>query len=220
MNFHFPTLPDLAGPLGQLKTQATVFAPKLAAGLFILAGFWFGSSLLNKLFLRFSHKADPARQDILELLAQIARISLMVFGTVTAIGTLGVNVSALVAGLGLTGFALGFAFRDALSNILAGVLIVMYRPFLRGDQISVVGFEGTVVGIDLRYTTLQKDDKIFLIPNSTLFTNPIILLRSAAAVPVPAPVPGQPNALPADTHGRPEVHLDETPRPVPAARPA
>jgi small-conductance mechanosensitive channel len=164
--------------MAELEKQVTLFAPKLGAGLLILAGFWIASLVSKKLILQFARKSDPAKQDIIELIAQIARIGLMVFGSVTALGTLGVNVSALVAGLGLTGFALGFAFRDALSNILAGVLIVMHRPFLRGDQIAVVGFEGKVVGIDLRYTTLQKDDKIFLIPNSTLFTNPISLTRN------------------------------------------
>ncbi len=173
----FENFPELAGALVEWKKQAAAFAPKLGGSLLILAGFWFVSSIANKLVLRFAQKSDPAKQDIIELIAQIARIGLMVFGTVTAVGTLGVNVSALVAGLGLTGFALGFAFRDALSNILSGVLIVMHRPFVRGDHISVVGFEGTVVGIDLRYTTLQKEEKIFLIPNSTLFTNPISLIR-------------------------------------------
>jgi small-conductance mechanosensitive channel len=79
--------------------------------------------------------------------------------------------------LGLTGFALGFAFRDALSNLLAGVLILIYHPFHRTDRIAVAGFEGTVTSIDLRYTTLQDQDKIYLIPNSTLFTNPITLVR-------------------------------------------
>ena len=90
-------------------------------------------------------------------------------------GTAGIDVSALVAGLGLTGFALGFAFRDVLSNVLAGVLILMYRPFRRGDRIAVSGLEGTVTGIDLRYTILENDGKTILIPNSNLFTNPIVV---------------------------------------------
>jgi small-conductance mechanosensitive channel len=183
-------MPDLAAPFAELQKQAALFAPKLGASLLILAGFWLAGCLSNRLIRRVADRSEPARRDVIELIAQIARTSLLVFGTVTALGTLGINVSALVAGLGLTGFALGFAFRDALSNILAGVLIVMYRPFLRGDHIAVVGFEGKVAAIDLRYTTLQRDDKIFLIPNSTLFTNPISLTQTAkpsVVPPVPAP---------------------------------
>jgi len=53
----------------------------------------------------------------------------------------------------------------------------MHHPFRRGDYLSVVGFEGTVVGIDLRYTTLSHEDDTFLIPNSTLFTTPLRLTR-------------------------------------------
>ena len=51
-------------------------------------------------------------------------------------GTVGVDVSALVAGLGLAGFAIGFALRDAVSNTLAGVLVLMYQPFRVGDDIK------------------------------------------------------------------------------------
>jgi small conductance mechanosensitive channel len=165
----------------ELQNHAALYAPKVGASLLILAAFWIVSAIVNRIILQVSKRTDSSKRDVIELLAQIARVSLLVFGTVTAVGTLGVNVSALVAGLGLTGFALGFAFRDALSNVLAGVLIVMYRPFLRGDHILVVGLEGEVVGVDLRYTTLRHEEKIFLIPNSTLFTNPITLTRPKVA---------------------------------------
>ena len=86
-------------------------------------------------------------------------------------------MSALVAGLGLTGFALGFAFRDILSNVLAGVLLLIYRPFGYGDHISVTGLDGTVTHIDMRYTVLHDEGKTVLIPNSNLFTNPIVVSR-------------------------------------------
>ena len=90
---------------------------------------------------------------------------------------MGINVSALVAGLGLTGFALGFALKDILSNLIAGVLILLYRPFRVNDYIMVTGLEGAVTEIDLRYTTLQKEGQKFLIPNSVLFTNSIGLVE-------------------------------------------
>ena len=50
-------------------------------------------------------------------------------GVITALGTIGVDVTGLVAGFGLTGFAVGFAMKDALANLLAGVMILLYRPF-------------------------------------------------------------------------------------------
>lgn len=60
----------------------------------------------------------------------------------------------------------------------AGALILIYRPFERNDRISVACFEGIVVEIDLRYTTLEAEDKRILIPNSTLFTNAISIFEA------------------------------------------
>ena len=111
------------------------------------------------------------------LFSRASSITLIVFGFVTALGTLGVDVSALVAGLGLTGFALGFAMKDTISNLLAGVLILLYRPFEKGNSIKISGYEGTVVSIDLRYTELDSEGNKILIPNSKLFTDPITVLK-------------------------------------------
>ena len=101
----------------------------------------------------------------------------MVLGFITALGTLGINVTALVAGLGLTGFALGFALKDTISNMLSGILILLYRPFRIGNTIKISGFEGEVVVIDLRYTELSSEGSKILIPNSKLFTDPITVLQ-------------------------------------------
>lgn len=104
-------------------------------------------------------------------------VVLLCFGIVhlaalVALSAWRVNVGALVAGLGLTGFALGFALKDVLSNLLAGVLILLYRPFQRGHRVSVTGFEGIVAEINLRYTTLDSGGKKILIPNSLLLNTP------------------------------------------------
>ena len=154
-----------------------LFMLRIVVGLLVFLAFWLVGIVVQKTIRRIYEKSEPARKDVINLIGQTAKYSLLLLGAVTALGTMGVNVSALVAGLGLTGFALGFALRDALSNLLAGLLILIYRPFRRHNRISVAGFEGTVVGIDLRYTTLQAEGKKFLIPNSTLFTNPISLME-------------------------------------------
>jgi small-conductance mechanosensitive channel len=165
-----------------LVKRAAVWGSKLGMSLLLFASFLLASFLADKLICRLGRRADSIKQDVLNLLGQVAKTTLIVVGTVTALGTVGVNVSAMVAGLGLTGFALGFAFRDALSNVLAGVLILVYRPFQRGDHIAVAGFEGHVARIDLRYTTLQGEAKKFLIPNSILLTNAIVLNQTSKPV--------------------------------------
>jgi small conductance mechanosensitive channel len=163
--------------LNELIHQASLFFPKAAVSLLVFFSFWFANILIQKVMRRIGEKAHLSK-DLLVLMGRTASSALIIFGAITALGTAGIDVSALVAGLGLTGFALGFALRDALSNLLAGVLILIYRPFQRNDRISVAGFEGIVIQTDLRYTTLQGEDKKILIPNSTLFTNSISLLNA------------------------------------------
>jgi small conductance mechanosensitive channel len=163
--------------LDELVRQSALLAPKVGMAILVFLFFWFASLLLRRFILRLSQATDFNTRYVLRLAGRTASIALVIFGAVSALGTIGINVSALVAGLGLTGFALGFALKDVLSNSLAGVLILLYRPFQLNDYISVAGLEGTVTEIDLRYTTLQKAGQKFLIPNSILFTNSIGLVE-------------------------------------------
>jgi len=163
--------------LKKLMEQVWLFIPRAMASLFVFFLFWGVSVLFARIIRRICQKGN-FREDILTLAERTAKAALLVSGAITALGTAGINVSALVTGLGLTGFAVGFAFRDILSNLLAGILIVIFAPFQQQDRISVAGLEGTVVRIDLRYTTLQAEGKKILIPNSTLFTNAITVMRA------------------------------------------
>src|SRR5262245_49558929 len=124
--------------------RATVWGTKLAISIGILAAFIIAGNIVKRIITRVGPRTNPQREQVLTLIGGVTRIGLVVFGFVTALGTLGINVSALVAGLGLTGFALGFAFRDALSNVLAGAMILLYHPIHRGDHVSILGLEGTL----------------------------------------------------------------------------
>lgn len=169
--------PEVVTLADRFRHDLLAFGPRIAAALFVVIGFSVGARLVSAVVRRFggSRALDP---DLMRLLARAVHGTLVVVGAVTALGTLGLDVTALVAGLGLTGFALGFALRDIISNTLAGVLILLFRPFHRGDHISVAGAEGVVADIDLRYTTLVVDEGTrVLVPNSTLFTNAIRVER-------------------------------------------
>ncbi|MFC1558894.1 mechanosensitive ion channel family protein [candidate division KSB1 bacterium] len=165
------------GNIGKtLLEQIILFGPKVVISVVILLIFWIFANVANRAIIKI-FKQTELNANIASLLARTAKIALIIFGFVTALGTLGVNVSAIVAGLGLTGFALGFALKDTISNLLSGVLILVYRPFGIGNHIKISGYEGTVVSIDLRYTELEGEGNKILIPNSKLFTDPITVLR-------------------------------------------
>jgi small-conductance mechanosensitive channel len=71
---------------------------------------------------------------------------------------------------------LGFALKDIISNSLSGVLIIVYKPFVSSDRITMNPYEGMVLEVNLRYTVLEgENNKRIFIPNSLLFTNPIIV---------------------------------------------
>ncbi len=159
-----------------LLDQAIIWGPKIGIAIVVFLVFWVFSKIAYKAIVKVGGRTQLNTQ-IASFLARSAKITLIVFGIITALGTVGVNVSALVAGLGLTGFAFGFALKDTISNVLAGVLLLVYHPFEVNNRIKVSNHEGTVVSIDLRYTILDSEGTTVLIPNSKMFTNPIVILK-------------------------------------------
>ncbi len=96
-------------------------------------------------------------------------------GILVALSAVNVNVTTLIASLGVAGFALGFALKDILENFIAGILLLFARPFELQDQVTVSDFEGTVIDIQIRTTTLRTySDDLVLIPNSKVFTNSVV----------------------------------------------
>ena len=159
-----------------LLDKVTLWSPRVIGVVAILVVFFILSKIIKRII---TNAAERLKFDgnLTVLLARTSSITLMIFGFVTALGTLGIDVSALVAGLGLMGFALGFALKDIISNLLSGVLILLYRPFEKGNRIKISSYEGIVVSIDLRYTELDCEGKKVLIPNSKLFADPITVLQ-------------------------------------------
>ncbi|MDZ7630258.1 MAG: mechanosensitive ion channel family protein [Gemmatimonadaceae bacterium] len=82
----------------------------------------------------------------------------------------------LISTLGIGGVAVGFAFKDIFQNFLAGILILVTRPFHVGDQIRFKEYEGTVEDIQTRATFIKTyDGRRVIVPNGELYTNPVIV---------------------------------------------
>lgn len=110
------------------------------------------------------------------VLGRLAYGAIMFVGLLTAlvIAVPGFTPGQLISVLGLSSVAIGFAFRDILQNFLAGILLLLSEPFRIGDQIVAGGFEGTVEEIQTRATFIRTyDGRRVVIPNSTLFTDPV-----------------------------------------------
>ena len=173
---------DLTAQIEALIAGLFNFVPRLLIAIIIFLVYWVISVIFKVAVKRYGNRTR-LNEEVRDLLARAIRLIILVVGIVTALGTVGIDVTAMVAGLGLTGFALGFALQDIISNLLAGVLLLMHRPFRRGNYIKIGDKEGIVVDMDLRYTTLQKDNLKILIPNSSLFKEAITIITQPPRVP-------------------------------------
>lgn len=115
------------------------------------------------------------------ILYKVAQYSIYVFAVILAVGRLGFDVLPFVAGLGVVGLALGLAAKDTISNVIAGVFIVIDKPFVIGDRIELWSAPkggstwGDVIDIGLRSTKIKTPDNVILIiPNSAIYTRDII----------------------------------------------
>jgi len=153
-----------------LVRQTAGLIPRLASTLLVFAITFFGArgarGAVRPIFRRSS--VDVNTQ---QLVRTLAYYSVWVLGWIVALGTLGINPATLVAGLGVTTIAIGFALKDLLSNFVSGFLILTTRPFALGDQIAVREYEGTVEKIELRATHVRTyDNRLVIIPNADLYT--------------------------------------------------
>lgn len=123
---------------------------------------------------RFFHRRH--RPDLAALLAGFARWSIIALGllVVATIVFPSVKPADVLATLGVGSIAIGFAFKDILQNWLAGLLLLLRRPFRQGDQIVVGKHEGTVESIEARATLIRTyDGRRVIIPNSSVYTESV-----------------------------------------------
>ena len=118
------------------------------------------------------------------VLGRLAQSLIVFLGLLIAlvIAIPGFTAGELVSILGLSGVAIGFAFRDIIQNFLAGILLLLAEPFRIGDQIVLDSFEGTVEEIQIRATLIRTyDGRRVVVPNSRLFVNTVTVNTAYAA---------------------------------------
>jgi len=136
----------------------------IGAILVIIAGFVVARAVGGFLMRWLEHK--PMEPPIRMLVVRIVKLLLLALTLVIALGTAGVEVTPLVAGIGVAGVGVGLATQGVLSNLFAGLLIIFTKPYRVGEYIDLLREEGVVAQIELFNTTLTHPDRSrVIIPN-------------------------------------------------------
>ena len=149
--------------------------PYIIIAVIVYGVFHVAGRLMRSLIKRFTENRRKHRALGL-VLGRLSQGGMMLMGLLVAlvIAIPSFQPAQLIQILGISGVAIGFAFRDILQNFLAGILLLLTEPFRLGDQIVVGGFEGTVEEIETRATFIRTyDGRRVVIPNSNLFTESV-----------------------------------------------
>lgn len=153
------------------NTLALLFKVLLALLIFVI-GRWFAKKIItivHRIMLR-SHLDDT----VANFLGRLMYGVLLVIVVLAALNQVGVQTTSVVAILGGAAVAIGLSLKDQLSNFAAGIMIVTFRPFVRGDYVQISSYTGTVMEITLvntHLTTINNHD--IIIPNSDITTSAV-----------------------------------------------
>ena len=168
------SLPGSLEPTYACATEIVAMGP-IAALLILIIGV--PLIKLAKMYLRrLFDRTDVIDESIENFIFRIAGVAMWAILLLTAVNELGINVTGLVAALGIVGLAIAFASQDTMENIIAGIFIIIDRPFREGERIllpkkigGLYSSWGDVQEIGLRTTTVRSTDGVMLtIPNKQL----------------------------------------------------
>ncbi|EZA31414.1 small-conductance mechanosensitive channel MscS [Escherichia coli] len=128
------------------------------------------SGVLNNLMLGRNIDATVA-----QFLSVLIRHAIIAFTLIAALGRVGVQTASVIAVPGAAGLVVGLSLQGALSNLAAGILLVMFRPFRSGEYADLGGVAGTVQSVHIFSTTMRTlDGKIVVIPNGKIIAGEIV----------------------------------------------
>ncbi|MFA7326175.1 MAG: mechanosensitive ion channel family protein [Candidatus Kapaibacterium sp.] len=150
--------------------------PNFVVAMIILITFLIAAKYLKRFFKQFFQRFY-GKTAIINLFSNAIFLTVLTTGLFVSLSILNLDkaVTSLLAGVGIVGLALGFAFQEIAANFISGVILSINKPFTIGDIIEVDNITGTVEVISLRTTNIRtfQGQKIF-IPNKTLFQNAVI----------------------------------------------
>src|SRR3989440_2582135 len=211
--------PDVDHLLGQSYLPTRDDLLKSAGAVLIVIVFYFAArltrSLARKELVRV--KADP---QVILLVSRITFLAGLLIGFIAGFTVLFGSPALVFGGFGFLALAISLAFQDILKNFIAGIFLLLERPFRLGDEITVDNHTGVVENIEMRTTTLRTTEgEQVLVPNSLVYTGTIInrtryptrMFTLTAKVPAEVTVDGLVEELREQLKGRPDIAKDPPP---------
>ena len=153
---------------GDFAINLIVFLLILVVGRFIIKALLKVSRTMLK---KSGRVTETLQRFLINVLSKVLWVVLLML----ALPRVGVDIAPLIAGLGVTGFIIGFAFQESLGNLASGLMIILNQPFKVGDFIDASGHKGAVKEINMMATTLlTPDNKRIIIPNSSIWGGPVV----------------------------------------------
>jgi len=181
---------DLNDALGEAWAEVTGWVetliaslPELVAAIVVFVLFLFLARFARSVVDRVMRRATD-HGPLRGLTSNATYVAVVAGGGFIALGVLQLDtvLASALAGVGIIGLALGFAFQDIAQNFVSGILITLRRPFTDGDLVETNGYFGTIEGVDLRATRVRTlTGQLVRIPNGAVYGDPIVNFTQASS---------------------------------------
>lgn len=144
----------------------------LIKAAFILILGWYLAFFLRKKTMKILAKKDEI---LANFVAQLAFVLCIIVTIITTLGTLGVQTTSILTVLGTAGVAIALALKDSLSSIAGGIILIVLRPFKKGDTVELSNLSGKVESVNLFNTSIRlPDERLAILPNRNIVNANIV----------------------------------------------
>jgi len=141
--------------------------------LILIIGIWIAGRIRN-MVMRICSKSKTIDDTLAAFFSSLARYVVIIFTILAVLDRFGVQTASLIAILGAASLAIGLALQGTLSNVAAGVMLLIFRPFKVGDFIDAAGHAATVKALGLFVTEMATGDNVkIIVPNSQIWGSSI-----------------------------------------------
>lgn len=149
---------------------AITYGLNILGALLILIVGWMIAGWSKRFITKILNKSEKIDDTLTSFLSSAVRYVILIFTIIAVLGKFGVQTASLIAILGAASLAIGLALQGTLSNVAAGVMLLIFRPFKIGDFINAAGHGGTVKNLGLFVTELATGDNIqIIVPNGQIW---------------------------------------------------